>query len=98
MKIVKQSDGTTNLWYGVTSDEHHNKAIDAIMSYVNKFRLGQCCALWDFRNGTSVGSREWFIESGLNVFQNKECDELSSMLHGNKEKYERIYWFVQNNN
>lgn len=95
LKLMVSPNGESHVFYGVTNKSDCKKAVDIMNKYITGNSLGESCAAFDFRNDTKLKSKRWFTEDELNVYENTKCTEWTSLLSGNKEGYERVYWFIQ---
>jgi len=90
-EIQITEDICTNIFYGINNPSTEIDALKLIEKEISKYN-GEFVYMYDFRNGTIFGSRKWYMQDQLNVYENTEATPNTSLIMNNNNKYEKVFW------
>jgi hypothetical protein len=100
MQVIDTED-YVSIFYGINKIEQHKYAVELLLNERLKYK-GTIHNLTDFKKNTKFSSKIWYIENGINIYENTDVKDIvfpkfkssSSLLVKNNESFERVYWLI----
>tara|TARA_R110000823_G_scaffold39379_1_gene105255 strand:+ start:11 stop:367 length:357 start_codon:yes stop_codon:yes gene_type:complete len=93
IKVIEEKD-YVSIFYGINSIDQNKEAVDLILKEGLKYE-GVLYNPSDFKIGVKFSNKIWYVENGINIYENIDTNESNSILKENKESFEKVYWLIK---
>tara|TARA_R110000796_G_scaffold4824_2_gene18286 strand:- start:597 stop:965 length:369 start_codon:yes stop_codon:yes gene_type:complete len=93
--VIEEED-YVSIFYGINNIDQDKEAIDIVVKEGLKHQ-GTFYYPYTFRVCTQFSSKKWSIsdEHRINIYQDTNVNEHTSLIKDNKESFERVYWLIK---